>query len=61
MIFDVWISEYNIAIEYQGEHHYRDTEFINGEEGAQLQYEKDMEKSEACKDAGDFSWKMFDL
>lgn len=46
---DIFLPEYNIAIEYNGEQHYFPVEVFGGEERFQLQIQQDELKIEKCK------------
>lgn len=46
---DIFLPEYNIAIEYNGEQHYFPIEVFGGEERFQLQIQQDELKIEKCK------------
>jgi len=46
---DIYIPSINIAIEYQGEQHYKSIEFFGGEEGFQRRVNLDEEKIIKCK------------
>jgi hypothetical protein len=48
MQLDIWLPKYNIAIEYQGPHHYMDNNFLSGEWGVLKQYQRDKEKKLEC-------------
>lgn len=46
---DIFLPDYNIAIEYNGEQHYFPVEVFGGEERFQLQIQQDELKIEKCK------------
>ncbi len=46
--FDVFIQEYNIAIEYQGKQHYEPVEFFGGEKAFLKNQERDVRKRNLC-------------
>lgn len=46
--FDFYLPDYNIAIEYQGEQHYRSVDFFGGEEKFKIQQKHDNIKREYC-------------
>jgi len=48
-IFDVWIPDLNLAIEYQGMQHYQSVEFFGGEEGLRNTKDRDKRKVELCQ------------
>ena len=47
---DFYLPEYNIAIECQGEQHFRPIDFFGGEEGYELTVKRDITKLNLCKD-----------
>ena len=47
--FDFYLPEYNICIEYDGEHHFRPMEMWGGHEKFIIYQENDMIKNEYCK------------
>lgn len=47
--FDFYLPNYNIAIEYQGEQHYRPVDYFGGEEKFKLQQRHDGIKNEYCE------------
>jgi hypothetical protein len=49
---DIWIPHLSIAIEYQGEQHYRPVEHWGGEDAFQRQVERDRLKRKLCKRNG---------
>eukprot|EP01124_Arcella_intermedia_P003554 TRINITY_DN11962_c0_g1_i1.p1 TRINITY_DN11962_c0_g1~~TRINITY_DN11962_c0_g1_i1.p1 ORF type:complete len:399 (-),score=89.00 TRINITY_DN11962_c0_g1_i1:7-1203(-) len=52
MELDIWVPEYQIALEYQGEHHYHDL-YVYGPSGTLSQYtQRDIKKKEACLKKG---------
>lgn len=55
--FDFYLPDYNLCIEYQGEHHYRPIDFAGkGEEWAEKEFKnnqiKDQIKRDYCKENG---------
>lgn len=48
--FDAFLPEYNVAIEYDGEQHFKSIEFFGGEEGLRRTIERDEIKNRYCKD-----------
>lgn len=48
--FDVFLPDFNLAIEYQGKQHYEAISFFGGEENFQKQQERDNKKRQFCKD-----------
>eukprot|EP01124_Arcella_intermedia_P012701 TRINITY_DN19044_c0_g2_i1.p1 TRINITY_DN19044_c0_g2~~TRINITY_DN19044_c0_g2_i1.p1 ORF type:complete len:446 (+),score=129.38 TRINITY_DN19044_c0_g2_i1:700-2037(+) len=53
MELDIWVPLYNIAIEYQGEHHFHDLCAAYGPTGTVSLYTKrDIKKKETCKEKG---------
>ena len=48
LYLDFYLPEYNIAIEYQGEQHYKPIKRFGGEEGFSLIKERDKKKLELC-------------
>ncbi len=52
LALDVYLPEYNIAIECQGEEHFRASPKFGGEEGFKYTQERDKAKSELCKKHG---------
>ena len=46
---DIYFSEKNIGIEYQGEQHLRPIDFFGGEEGFKKTIERDKRKKQLCK------------
>ena len=48
--FDAFLPKYNVAIEYDGEQHFKPTEFFGGEEGLRRTIERDEIKNRYCKD-----------
>lgn len=46
--FDMYLKEYNIAIEYNGEQHYHPVKRFGGEEGYKICQERDKRKMEKC-------------
>lgn len=49
---DFYLPEYNIAIECQGEQHFRPIDWFGGEEKFRLQQERDLLKYNLCKEHG---------
>lgn len=49
---DIFISEYNLGIEYQGEQHFRAIEHFGGEEGLAKTQTRDKEKAKLCRENG---------
>jgi len=49
-IFDFFIPKYNLAIEYDGEQHFKSINFYGGEKGFQKRQDKDKDKDQYCKD-----------
>ena len=45
---DIFIPELKLAIEYQGEQHYKSISIFGGEEGFQKSKKRDMLKKELC-------------
>lgn len=52
MSYDVFISELDIAIEYQGKQHFQPVEFFGGEEGFESLKKRDARKLELSKEHG---------
>lgn len=52
LALDIYLPEYNIAIECQGEEHFRAIPKFGGEEGFKYTQERDKAKSELCKKHG---------
>lgn len=50
--FDIYLTSYNVAIECQGEQHYRAVEQFGGEEGLKIIIERDKRKAELCEENG---------
>ena len=50
MKLDFYLPEYNIAIECQGEQHFKSIDFFGGEENFKYTYERDKQKFELCKE-----------
>lgn len=50
--FDFYIPRYNLAIEYDGEQHYRSVEYFGGDVKFQKQRQHDAIKDRYCKDHG---------
>lgn len=46
---DIFIPDYNIAIEYQGSQHFRPNDFFGGDEGYKSTVKRDKEKYDLCK------------
>lgn len=46
--FDMYLKEYNIAIEYNGKQHYHPVDIFGGEEGFKICQERDKRKMEKC-------------
>lgn len=46
---DIYIPEYKLGIEYQGEQHYKPIEFFGGKENLKKQQERDKRKASLCK------------
>jgi hypothetical protein len=49
---DIWMPEYNIAVEYHGRQHYEPIEFFGGEDGFIKTQERDRRKIALCKEHG---------
>lgn len=50
---DIWVPEYNLALEYQGEHHYYDLHTAYGTGStSKMFFERDQEKKNMCLDKG---------
>lgn len=47
--FDIYIKEYNIAIEYNGIQHYQPVEYFGGKKGFEATQKRDMVKRKKCK------------
>lgn len=47
--FDVWMSNWNIALEYQGLQHYQPVEIFGGKEGYEKVLYRDEKKKNLCK------------
>lgn len=52
MRFDIFLPEVNVAVEYQGEQHYRAIECFGGDEGFAKTWERDRLKRRLAKRAG---------
>ena len=52
MELDVFVRSQKLAIEYQGEQHFRPLEYCGGEKGLQKRKSLDQEKRKACKKNG---------
>lgn len=50
MSFDMFIKEYNIAIEYQGKQHFESVERFGGIENLEITKKRDKKKYELCKE-----------
>lgn len=50
LLFDFYLPEYNMCIEYQGRQHYEPVEYFGGEAQFQLQQKHDQIKRNYCKD-----------
>ena len=50
LIFDFYLPEYNICIEYDGEQHYKSVAFWGGDKKLKLTQERDKIKTEYCID-----------
>lgn len=46
--FDIYFTEYNLAVEYNGKQHYEPVKIFGGEEKYLKQLEKDLEKKKKC-------------
>jgi len=51
-IFDFYIPEYNLAIEYDGEPHYKEIDIYGGKEGLKERQKRDQLKNQYCKENG---------
>jgi len=51
MVFDLWVPEYNLAIEYQGEQHFHDLNMVFGGTVA-LYGDRDNSKKQAAFENG---------
>lgn len=49
---DVFIPSLKVGIEYHGQQHYEPVEYFGGKKGFMVTKERDLRKSQACKDAG---------
>lgn len=49
---DIWIPEYNIAIEYHGRQHYEPVDFFGGEDTFLKTQERDKRKIKLCEENG---------
>jgi hypothetical protein len=55
MQLDIWVPEYNLALEYQGEHHYYDIHSAYGTGStSKMFHERDQEKKRMCIEKGVF-------
>lgn len=50
--FDVWLPNWNIALEYQGLQHYQPVEIFGGKEGYERTLFRDIKKKNLCKRHG---------
>jgi hypothetical protein len=50
MQIDVWMPLHNVAVEYQGEQHYKDNNLMAEDATVDLLYSRDRTKERACKD-----------
>ena len=50
--FDIYLPEYNLAIEHQGQQHYEPVDCWGGEEGFKNTVRRDYLKRKRCKDNG---------
>lgn len=48
MIFDFYLPDYNLLIEYDGEQHFRAIDFFGGKKGFKQTQKRDAEKNEYC-------------
>lgn len=46
--FDFFLPEYNVCIEYDGEHHYQSIDFYGGEQQLKIQQQRDKVKNDYC-------------
>ena len=49
---DIFIPSLQVALEYQGEQHYKPVQHFGGKQGFLKSKERDQRKAKACKDAG---------
>ena len=49
-IFDFYLPEYNLAIEYDGEPHYQEVKFYGGVKGLKERQDRDKLKNQYCKE-----------
>lgn len=50
LLFDFYLPDYNLAIEYDGEQHFRSVNWFGGKEGLESQQYRDQIKNQYCKD-----------
>lgn len=48
--FDFYVPQYNLAIEYDGEQHYKPEKFFGGEEAYKIRHKHDLIKNKYCED-----------
>jgi hypothetical protein len=46
--FDIYLPQFNIAIEYQGDQHFKEIELFGGKDGLIRTQENDKKKREKC-------------
>ena len=47
--FDFYLSEYNMCIEYDGEHHFKEVKYYGGSDFLQVSKNRDLIKDSYCK------------
>jgi len=52
MQLDIWVPDFNLALEYQGEQHYYDIPSRDGPGGSSKVFERDQKKKVACLNHG---------
>jgi hypothetical protein len=50
--FDIWMPDIGVAIEYQGEQHFREVTFFGGAEGLKNTRLRDQKKRDLCSQHG---------
>lgn len=48
--FDFYLPDYNLLIEYDGEQHYKPSQFFGGEEAYKIRHKHDLIKNKYCED-----------
>lgn len=52
LLFDFYLPDYNLCIEYDGEQHYHSIKYLGGEDNYKVGHKRDLIKNKYCKEHG---------